>query len=987
MAKKRIEHSDLFEPKITKKLIDELDDLVKKGAETKDALIEIRDVLREINEIKTAEQFKQFTDESEKLNTVQKQLVKTEKELAKVQDKILKETIKQKKASESLSKTEKQRLKLIDDLNEANSTAIDENDVLKVQLQEQRKTNKELAKDKLGLISAYDKESARLNDLRKSYKALRIEEGKETKQTRELKQEIQELDETLKEIDADVGQFQRSVGDYTNSLKEAGAATGKGGLTTAFAFLAGAAVSAFGESRDEARRFNIFLEQVKNTATTVGFALVDFFSNKVLPTVTGFIKQVEATVLSLKIQANEALAFFGSDEAENALVSQREKLAALNQEIANNSAIIAQSQNPFEGIIDTIKESNEVLEKQLLLEDEIINRTIELTIEIEKLAGEQERAAAAAGDGTLSFAQQNEALEESLVIQKKRLGLERELAEEQQKAAVLAVRNDLIRRKVSDQVTDAEIKSLSFIKDRSLADKVSIESLQRVADANLTLLAIQEERLNFDREAGQVRREISRDIFEKELDFAIDAFDSIKTLREREIADETIGFNERFEKLAQLKNLSDSSFESQVELIKGITGQAVDLRELVKIEDERLLRQELITEAGVADDVVLQRILDAYRERRTITRDLVDAEQDLTTALDDQLKASDQLFNEIERTRREGQIAATEDAEKNRQLREADLIAQAKFETDLAEENSDERILIAEKLKNDLAAIERERVADVEAANKKIAEEDEKLKQERIDNAVEFANKVADALFDELDKRNEAVNEALNNEIESLQESIDRQIEANRAGGEEKLADDQAVLAKTKLERQRELEEQAKQERLIALSQQFVNSVAAHSKDDPDGAIALALAETFAAQGIAQLIAGFEKGGLVEGPEQFIRINEKGQEFVVDAQTTKAMGLDRKGSSMKDFHKQFKEINTPQHVFKNIDPGGLAISAADYSEIVKSQNKSAEAITKSIKQNATDGRVLLDDLGRVVTVMRKGGVSERVIYESDKDLF
>ena len=98
------------------------------------------------------------------------------------------------------------------------------------------------------------------------------------------------------------------------------------------------------------------------------------------------------------------------------------------------------------------------------------------------------------------------------------------------------------------------------------------------------------------------------------------------------------------------------------------------------------------------------------------------------------------------------------------------------------------------------------------------------------------------------------------------------------------------------------------------------------------------------------------------------------------------MGLDRKGSTMVDFHKQFKEISTPQHIFKNIDPGGLSISAADYSEIVKSQSQSAEAITASIRKNASDGRVLLDDLGRVVTILNKGGVSERIIYESDSRL-
>ena len=44
-----------------------------------------------------------------------------------------------------------------------------------------------------------------------------------------------------------------------------------------------------------------------------------------------------------------------------------------------------------------------------------------------------------------------------------------------------------------------------------------------------------------------------------------------------------------------------------------------------------------------------------------------------------------------------------------------------------------------------------------------------------------------------------------------------------------------------------------------------------------------------------------EKGGGVPGKEQLVRMNEKGEEFVLDAGTTKSLGLDGK-STMSDFH-------------------------------------------------------------------------------------
>lgn len=75
------------------------------------------------------------------------------------------------------------------------------------------------AKEELGLISAYDRESQKLNALRKQYKDIAITFGENSKQARVLQKEVVQLDNKLKGVDARAGQFNRNVGNYFNAAK------------------------------------------------------------------------------------------------------------------------------------------------------------------------------------------------------------------------------------------------------------------------------------------------------------------------------------------------------------------------------------------------------------------------------------------------------------------------------------------------------------------------------------------------------------------------------------------------------------------------------------------------------------------------------------------------------------------------------------------------------------------------------------------------
>lgn len=122
------------------------------------------------------------------------------------------------KANADLNKQEQQRIKLEQQLAKATSKDAQETARLKVQIQEANKATKEKAKESLGLVSIYQKESARLNDLRKRYKDVSLQQGANSKAAKNLAKEANVLDKRLKSLDSSVGQNQRNVGNYGDAL-------------------------------------------------------------------------------------------------------------------------------------------------------------------------------------------------------------------------------------------------------------------------------------------------------------------------------------------------------------------------------------------------------------------------------------------------------------------------------------------------------------------------------------------------------------------------------------------------------------------------------------------------------------------------------------------------------------------------------------------------------------------------------------------------
>ncbi len=122
-------------------------------------------------------------------------------------------------ADQNLIKLEKERVRLVNRLNQTSEKQAKNNARLKVQIAQRNKQLKDQARNELKLVGAYEKQSKTLNSLRKRYKDLLVAGKGNTKEAKRLAEQVGRLDKKLKQVDASAGQYQRNVGNYGNKLK------------------------------------------------------------------------------------------------------------------------------------------------------------------------------------------------------------------------------------------------------------------------------------------------------------------------------------------------------------------------------------------------------------------------------------------------------------------------------------------------------------------------------------------------------------------------------------------------------------------------------------------------------------------------------------------------------------------------------------------------------------------------------------------------
>jgi hypothetical protein len=877
MAKK-IENKDLFGKDLFKTFNDDLKEAIKLLDKFEDKIKDTAKVQKEIlNE-----------EDGESLESIKK-VTKAVEELNK-----------EERIAEQIAK---KKLKLQERLEESQSEEAKDLAKIKVLTQEQNKLNKELAKESLGLVGAYSKQSKKLIELRKRYKDLAASEKGATKEAEELLKEIQELDASLKEIDASTGQFQRNVGNYPKLTN-----TAKNGFGSLSGFLLGAFAASIQKSRDTAREFQGGIERTTNVVKVLGIAIIEFAKNKAFPTIQNTFLELKLSFLELK----EAFTF--GDKAKEL----EKEIKDINNAIQKNNKLINESANSFENLGGKIGETDENIKKRLQLQDDLINKTAILTDEIQKLTADEEVLQSQIGNSTISFQKRAKLIDELISVEDKRLEKEKEIAEAELENALINIENDFIRRDLKEQFNKQDVISLKFLKNKQQADAIGIDNLEKLTAATTRLNEIEKEGRINTIEANKERLENARDLFEQELDFTLDIGDRQKSVNERQIASDKEVLKNRLNLLNQTQKILDDSFNEQIKLTEDFVKKSLEINEgltpedalqkvkelnlerIVGLEDEKEIRKELFG-AGISDEITQNRIREIIIERKAALQDVKDTQIELNDAqqealdLEADIFAQEQALGKQSVDSAEQSNQAIEDLEKDRFENQKQSLERR---LELAKDGSLEDLRLRKEL-NDLLLQEQDRLLKEQEDKQK---ESEEKRRELIAESIEAIN-------DLIDKGFEKRIDALNKQIEDTSKRADQLREKASEGqlaSEESLAFEQKKEAELERERERT---RKRQERAKA----FFSVLTAFNQNDGD--LGKTITDISVLRGLAGSLTGFSDGGYTGdgGKYEAAGVVHKG-EFVIDKETTKKMGL--RGANMNEFKNQIYDTSMLNDLMK-----------------------------------------------------------------------
>lgn len=471
-------------------------------------------------------------------------------------------------------KLDKERFKLEQKLANGRTKEAQANEEIKIQISEETKERKRLAKETLKLTGAYAKESKKLNDLRKQYKDLVLSEGKATKETKKLGKQITKLDKELKEVDAAAGQFQRNVGNYPDSLGDA---------TAAILGVAAAAISAQGAFEGVKGSLESTAEGSENVreVTSVLAGVWDQLSNTVAAAALDTYDYGKAVVES--VQSGEGLI-----DSLKKTDGQYKRTATATDDFSNKVKDSIEGQVGVTNAVIAFEKAIRPLENRL----SVLNGLIQQQQII-------------AGDSTRSFNELETAILKGQELQIERAGITVNIAREE-----LAIAKERVR-----------VANLSGGGKGDLLD-AEAEAVRALIEAENDL---KNEVLENDKEL----RQIKQDRLEIELDILIDGFDNQKTINERIIANEKETLEKRNKLFQETTRLADKSFEGQKEVLQDLSKVGIDVEDLLSLDATELAKEiQLLEQSEISNT----RTLEVIRERRIVLQDLEDVQRDLNEA-------------------------------------------------------------------------------------------------------------------------------------------------------------------------------------------------------------------------------------------------------------------------------------------------------------------------------------------------------------------
>lgn len=672
------------------------------------------------------------------------------------------------KAYQQKLQLDKERLKLEERLAKGRTQEAQENEVIKVQIQDQNKQRKQAAKETLNLVGAYEKQSKRLIELRKQYKNLIVEEGKATKETEALLSEIQKLDKELKEVDASAGQFQRNVGNYPETLESA--------ADSFLEFAAGAAAAKLSldglegaldnteEGSEALREVSSGLggvwDQISNSAASLALDVVDVGKG---------LKDGEINALSFgKSLLLSSIGLGGLDKSATALDKTFKRTEAATE-------------NFGEKVSQSAKAAIE-LEKRIIAFEKAV-RPLENRLSV--LNGLIDEQSVIAGDATRTFDELQTAVLSGQQLQIERANIILKIAREE-----LAVTREQIR-----------IKELAGGATKELRD-AEAEAVRAVIEAENDLKV---EILENDKEL----RQIKQDRLERDLDILIDGFDNQKTINERIIGNEKETLERRSALFEETTRLANQSFEGQKAVLEDLSKAGIDIEELLGLDATELQKRIRQLEQS---EIIEGRTLEVIRERRTVLQDLEDAQRDVNEAeqegidLRKDIAAQEEALFRIITTNAKDTAVALEALEEQRDL---ENIENLERRLELEKEGSIAYLNIQKELNDALLDLQQKRFDKEEEERKKSLEkekEDAKLRAE-----------IQDALLKKLEesilRRSELRTQELDKQLEASEEQQDRlrdlaergSLDAERSIAEESKKQAELERAKAREERKREL--------------------------------------------------------------------------------------------------------------------------------------------------------------------------------------
>lgn len=854
---------------------------------------------------------------------------------------------------------------------------------------ERKKANDELKKQN----STYAQTQKKLTELRDIQKELSIRQKlnndltkAESVQLRNVTKEVERLNDALVKTDAEGGVFFRSVGNYQKALEGfkrtnvGQIAVGVGAAITATGLLDKVTTSVFAGTAEKAKNFQILLERSVNVINNVGVAIKDLIIGYIAPSIDNLILKFE-----------KGAAFF---------TGAFDKIDEINKKIDENNKLISDFKNPFDGLIDRIGETDDITKQLIETRYELIRQETILSSQIQDKIGLEQELQQLKEDDTRSFQARQKSEEQLYRVQASRFAQEKELATKQLDQQAEIVRLGLIREKVGENLTIQQIKSLEFLKDENVFNKVSLEDLEKLKSARANYNALVIENNIFVAENAEKSRKRLRDALENNLDYLKDDFDAQKTFNEALINDQQILFDKRVALLNETRKLSDKSFSDQNKALETFYGKQINLTELLAETDSKRLQEKV--RSLELDEKGEQLVLQSLRERRIVLKDFYDAEKTLDQESRDRgiaimteqnaIRQSDYDFAIQQTKRRYAQeeviqenaliyrskklkdYAKQEQFDKQKALLEDYDFQKTQIENTIVEENERNIKILAlrKKLENDLQVLSQTTDDQLKELNRK-----EFISKVELFEKIE--GRAVDIVRDSLDKQYALRQEARDFELKKTEEQLGIQRDLFINGSENLYAWQKEQRDKIQLEQREADKKQVKQQEAIAKSQAVIETYTALIKKpgyNPQKAFAEAVASTVV---LDSLIKNIVQGAFYEGTEHVAtslgkpHLNTSKDQYIirVDGNERIMKGSDniRLGGRTND------EVAT---IVENYNLGRL--KTTDTIKVIEKGGNDVKELVNYLK-TVDFNQITVDDLGRIIEKKIRYNYTRKTTHE------